>query len=126
MAASAGIGVAIDGEDLVAFFEAGLIGGHARHQIGDGDGIFFRSPAGKANLIDAGGFGHDGLVERLSAALDLHIQRLTRAQRLFQFDLLPGGILNVVDAGDAVAQPEIRPWRRQYLSDTHPMTGVSS
>src|ERR1017187_4054363 len=70
------------------------------------DDALFRSPARISDLIDTHGLGRYSFFERPPVAVHGDIERLSRAQRFLQFDLLPGGILHIIDARNAVADLE--------------------
>src|SRR5580692_460091 len=88
--------LAVESQDFVAESYSSLLRRHILFQFRNRDAGLFGNPSRVSHLVYAVGFGHDGLVKRLSAALDGHIERLIRAQGLFGVNLLPGGILNPV------------------------------
>src|SRR5262249_17338550 len=96
--------LSIEGDNVVADAEPGLGGGHLRIKIADG--VRFRGAPARLSAAIVRRGRNDGHTENAVVALDLQIQRLVRAERLFVQHLFPSRVLDAVDAYDAVAALE--------------------
>src|SRR5580693_6396004 len=96
-------GLGTDGQDFVAESYSSFCRWHIWFELSNRDAGLFGDPPRGPHLIYAVGFGHDGFVKRFPVALDGHIERLIRTKGFFGINLLPCGILDAVEAGDAIA-----------------------
>src|SRR5215813_7143111 len=96
-------GLAVDGNDLVAFFQAGFGGRHAGVYVSD-DNRLLRAPSGRANLGTRDRLRNNGLLKDLATAIDRDREPLVRAQHDFQADLLPCRVLDTGNARDVVTR----------------------
>ena len=65
------------------------------------------------------------LIDDFAVALNGEFHRLIRAERVLDFDLLPGRIGDVIDLDDPVADLDAGPFRRALGIDPANMAGPS-